>query len=478
MPPRNRQIVDGLGSQLLMRLRERTMTQRELALRARVSRQTLHRAIHHNEASTGIIRKLASVLGSDLVQPGLRLAAESAAPAVGSTDHGQHAVDDLPVLGAVIEALREDDRWSQVRFVKEAGLSLSTYRRLITGRAKPRPEWLSRLADMFEEDPKVFDRVTRAERGDAVARALGRTLRTWRESRAVSLREAARAVGESPTNIALAETGEDSNINYLELLAPVYGTTADVIFRSAVLSVPPSQRDEFKDRTPAWARILTIEAADAEAEERRRIREDGPLIEFGQRLADARWTTGFTQEDIGNRLGVSAETLDDWEEGMEDPSLAQLEELAFIYRTTPWGLRYGGESERAWEFTRALPCRSDIFASTLPVKARMRVYEFLANVAALGFDDQELLGVRRSLTDPEHFTELARLEPQWHEGYCMYRVRAEAATTIENLKGSGSKGVASEHVLAAIDALLSSWDQADEKQREMFKEANARGSGT
>jgi DNA-binding XRE family transcriptional regulator len=61
--------------------------------------------------------------------------------------------DDLrPTVGEIIKRLRLEKGRSQIQIAKAARMNLGTYRRIETGRAKPQPRSLIRLAKAFQTD--------------------------------------------------------------------------------------------------------------------------------------------------------------------------------------------------------------------------------------------------------------------------------------------------------------------------------------
>lgn len=48
------------------------------------------------------------------------------------------------------------------------------------------------------------------------------------------------------------------------------------------------------------------------------------LVEIGKRIAESRRSSGFTQEELANRLGVTPQALSKWEKGISSPDLEML----------------------------------------------------------------------------------------------------------------------------------------------------------
>lgn len=53
-----------------------------------------------------------------------------------------------------------------------------------------------------------------------------------------------------------------------------------------------------------------------------------------ERLRAARAAAGLTQEQVGRALGVSAQTIANWEHGRTSPSTADVARLAALYRVS------------------------------------------------------------------------------------------------------------------------------------------------
>ena len=69
------------------------------------------------------------------------------------------------------------------------------------------------------------------------------------------------------------------------------------------------------------------------------------LQQVGQRIADARERAGLTQPDLARTLGVSTQTVSNWERGKHRLSEERLQAIAQVLRTTPAALRYGASTE-------------------------------------------------------------------------------------------------------------------------------------
>lgn len=49
---------------------------------------------------------------------------------------------------------------------------------------------------------------------------------------------------------------------------------------------------------------------------------------FGRRLSDARKRAGYTQQELGEALGFSLQTVSAWEQGRREPNLATLVKIS------------------------------------------------------------------------------------------------------------------------------------------------------
>ena len=52
---------------------------------------------------------------------------------------------------------------------------------------------------------------------------------------------------------------------------------------------------------------------------------------FGQRLHDLRTENGYTQETLGEKLGVSPKTIGTWERGTREPPMKAIDTLAKLF---------------------------------------------------------------------------------------------------------------------------------------------------
>jgi DNA-binding XRE family transcriptional regulator len=60
---------------------------------------------------------------------------------------------------------------------------------------------------------------------------------------------------------------------------------------------------------------------------------------YGQRIRDARLRTvgpdgSMTQTELGKKIGVVQQTIDNWEREKHPPSLKQFERMATLFKTT------------------------------------------------------------------------------------------------------------------------------------------------
>ncbi|MGI3044091.1 helix-turn-helix domain-containing protein [Shewanella algae] len=67
--------------------------------------------------------------------------------------------------------------------------------------------------------------------------------------------------------------------------------------------------------------------------------EDKELI--GQRIKAAREKKGFSQEQLGDLVGVSFQSVQQWESGKTAPRTARLRKLATVLDTTPNWIQFG-----------------------------------------------------------------------------------------------------------------------------------------
>jgi transcriptional regulator with XRE-family HTH domain len=393
--------VRGYGARLLDRLRALRMSQSALATKTGLSRQTIHRAIHRDELSTHVAKRIAAVVGKDLLSHPT-LGRESPPTA----RHADAPPEKLSALGEVLELMREDlIRGGQAEMARAAGLSLTTYRRVIAGATKPKDQWLFAWGEALGLRPESMLILTTFERtNDPFALALGVQLRSWRATSGLDLHEVAEAVGERETVIAMHEVGHEETVHSFILgeLAHYYGTTADVIRRAARLTLS-AMKDE--DRV-ATDRILTFEAAEREArdaQEKRDAERSVGNFTTADDLTFARMRTGLDVEDVATRVRCPLKLVDLWEEGDFEPDIGALERLAVLYRRTPWDLRYGSAWGRAWAFPNAPESRARIFRESFPKEHRTWLYGLLSELARAGFHDTELDDVRDSLTNPAFY---------------------------------------------------------------------------
>ncbi len=426
MAPREQvQKIHGFGARLLNRLRALDMTQTTLAAKTRLSRQTLHRAIHDDEVSDRVVKRIAGVVGLDL------LSQASAAPAVAETpgaifrdmirqlgdaeavaqsNVSRTVAPRLSPLGQVLEILRLDLADTQEHLADFAGISVTTYRRIITGETKAQKKWLTLWGEWADlDDPDEMLALLNFEGApDAFHAAVGQQLHAWRVSNGYDLQELGDAAGMSPVWLAKYEAGDADNVLALDDLAPLLGTTTDVIMRAAHLVAPSTEHDDWR---PPVEIVFSFEAAQAAAHERygRRARErrDGTWdFERACELAETRVRAGFDVEDVAERIDRSAELIQKWENADREPTLEEFELMAITYRTTPWALRYGDAWTRAMQFPNAWESRSAVFATIMPPDLRAWLYRALAEFATLGLDDFELASLRESLTRPDLYADM------------------------------------------------------------------------
>jgi transcriptional regulator with XRE-family HTH domain len=453
------QYLPGFGVRLADRLRAMGLSQSSLAKKAKVSRQTLYRAIHHDELTSRVAKALAGIVGTDLFSPPVgpssadvsttlgfaRTEVGTKQPSPPSLDTPKSRVDQEPTLplsplGYVLELMRKDLGDPQQLMANVAGISLRTYRRIISGISKPKDAWLLRWGELAElRDPErmmILKDFKISE--DPLHRALGKHLHSWRVTSGLDLLDVSDAIGVEAVDLAMLEVGHDESLIYLDDLAPLYGTTSDVIFRAARL-VAPSEGDW----RPPVERVLTFESAQRNAagaqKQRDRDRVEGEWdFEIASELAFIRARAGLSVSEMAKRLKVSSRTIELWEEGDREPKQGDFERMAVLYRSTPWELRYGKAWARALAFPNAPESRSLIFAAILPREDRAWLYSFLAELARIGLDDTELEDVRESLTNPDFYydVQFAR-SPSESMLFLRAKLRERAEETWRNITSPG-----------------------------------------
>lgn len=416
MPAREKsQLVPGYGDRLLQRLRVQKWSQSELAKRTGISRQTLHRVINRDEITGRVATAIAKVLGKEFLmlpvderERASQRAAQPMTPPAILTSPASNTW-----FGKVLEGLREDLQVSQEELAREAGISLNTYRRLITGANKPKSTWLTRIADALEIAEKIpyGTLLAREAPSDPLYTEIGRQLRAWRQSAGLDLHDSADMIGSSPFWVAAFEVGDEESMTFLDDLARLYGSTSDVLFRAAQLSLTPNAPADAN--AESINRILTFESAMTEAKRRAQWRSKAAAkdkswdIELASKLYQRREWVGFTMSDAAKRIGTTEKLLAEWEAGAIEPSLQEFDRMSVVYRTTPWELRYGGRWERAWEFPSADESRAFIFLSVLAPGDLAWLHRFLSALADFGLSEVELEQVRDSLLSPNSYGELA-----------------------------------------------------------------------
>ena len=454
--------VQGYGARLLDRLRALRLTQSGLAGRAKVSRQTLHRAIHRDELTLQVAKRIAAVVGADLLNSAFPaggtapMVVPSSAPVRGRLQGSSGTTggiaqrgpvenregDGLTPFGEVLELLREDLGITQEEMADEGGLSVATYRRLITGAAKPKHSWLRRWAEALElYDPEVLVRAPAFERSkDPIIRALALQLRSWRATSGLDLIDVGDATGLGAYWVARFEVGDDEVLSHLSDFAHLYGTTSEILYTAARLVAAGSAA--VGNEAVAF-RILSYESALREArqrqKEREQYREDGEWdIEQAFELASIRLRAGWDQKDVAERIGRPIETIEAWESGETEPSTLDFERMAVLYRTTPWRLRYGETWARAWAFPVAWESRALLFGSAFSPEDRAWLYGLLAELARAGLGEGELDGVRDSLTSPDTYydVQFARDSTERH-AFLRAKLRERAEEVWRNIREPG-----------------------------------------
>ena len=54
----------------------------------------------------------------------------------------------------------------------------------------------------------------------------------------------------------------------------------------------------------------------------------------GQRIASARGFSRMRQEEVGKAIGVSVQTVSNWENGRREPNAAKIRELCLLFECT------------------------------------------------------------------------------------------------------------------------------------------------
>lgn len=58
------------------------------------------------------------------------------------------------------------------------------------------------------------------------------------------------------------------------------------------------------------------------------------MEEFSKRLIRLRKQNGYSQEELGNQIGVTRQTISNWELGISTPDLSKIVELAKIFNVS------------------------------------------------------------------------------------------------------------------------------------------------
>lgn len=440
------QKIQGLGGLLAGRIRAMRMSQTALAQRAGISRQTLHRVLHSDEVSARVAKRIAAVVGSDLValaevgRFGSSISAAQQRPNPSDRSRVSDAARTsrgLAPLGEVLEILREDIGMSQQQMAASAGISLTTYQRIIRGDATAKDKWLLAWGEVVElRDPKdMLSIKSFAGSTSKFHRSIGRQIRAWRISSGLDLLDVADALGLDAVRVAMYEAGDDEGFLMLDDIAPLFGASSDAIYRAAVLA--SADEEDAKWRPPV-ERILTFEAAQRSARERQnerdRERATGAWdFEAASELQFIRARAGYDIEQVARLLKKPKKLIEQWEDGDREPRSADFEQMAVLYRTTPWRLRYGDFWRRAIAFPNAPESRSLIFAAIMPSETRAWLLRFLAELAELGFDDAALEGVKMSLTDPSAYYDVQFAESDSESvAFIKAKLRESAEETWKN----------------------------------------------
>ena len=72
---------------------------------------------------------------------------------------------------------------------------------------------------------------------------------------------------------------------------------------------------------------------------------------FGQRLHDLRTENGYTQETLGEKLGVSPKTIGTWERGTREPPMKAIDTLAKLFDVSSDYLLGRSDSRHYYDLT-------------------------------------------------------------------------------------------------------------------------------
>ena len=83
-------------------------------------------------------------------------------------------------------------------------------------------------------------------------------------------------------------------------------------------------------------------------------------MELSERIALARKQAGLSQEQLGEKLGVSRQAVSKWESGQTNPDVAYVAEMCRLFGVSSDWLLLGQETERGREPIRCPGCQSII----------------------------------------------------------------------------------------------------------------------
>ena len=86
------------------------------------------------------------------------------------------------------------------------------------------------------------------------------------------------------------------------------------------------------------------------------------LAEVGKRLKEARLSTGFTQKQVGQQLGIAQSSINRWETGKDEPPPGGLVALATLYAVSI-----------DWLLTGHDPCATPVVLAPIPGQAIIRL---------------------------------------------------------------------------------------------------------
>jgi len=481
------EVRTGLGDRLANLLRRRRMTQTELAKLAGVSRQTLFRALHRDELSVTVARKLAKALNvrsADLLVPtsvkgrnqiagGVGVVSEpassrTATPTTSDPNVASVIRPGLTGFGNILEILREDGGRTQDDLSERLEISVATYRRLITGKAPIHSRLIDRIALAFEVGAEdVFAASARSNRpGEVRPLSFPSALRAWRLTTDIDLRDAGHYVGLRPVWLAVWETGPDMpDEDSFNRLSYLYGIPAEVLlFRNESLALEDEESPHLPDFSIGLNDLVSSDRLMHFALQMATHRVDGPgdhSNRIADRLRSARSRLGYERAALATYAGVAEATIASWERDGRQVDEDALARIATVLESSPWELRYGDARLRALEFPFAADERSQLFAERLPVRVRGFLYGFLQAIASQGLGEFAVNGVKRYLAEPFRYSDLAYLDtPDDRVHFMEGRMRELARDTWSTIVAPGwqDRGESPPR----LPDVFNGWDKSDD----------------